>query len=53
VDILQVGPGNMQNFSLPRQAARLGKPALLVRGPAATITELLLAADCSTSPRFP
>lgn len=45
VDILQVGPGNMQNFSLLRQAARLGKPVLLVRGPATTITELLLAAE--------
>ena len=45
VDILQLGPDNMQNFPLLRGAARLGKPVLLVRGPVATITELLQAAE--------
>ena len=44
-DIVQIGARNMQNFSLLRAAARTGKPVLLKRGPAATITELLLAAE--------
>lgn len=45
VDMLQVGARNMQNFVLLRQAARCGKPILLKRGPAATLEELLNAAE--------
>jgi 3-deoxy-7-phosphoheptulonate synthase len=44
-DIVQIGARNMQNFSLLRAAGRLGKPVLLKRGVAATIDELLLAAE--------
>lgn len=44
-DLVQIGSRNMQNFSLLRAAGRLGRPVLLKRGPAATITELLLAAE--------
>jgi 3-deoxy-7-phosphoheptulonate synthase len=45
VDVLQVGAGNMQDYPLLSGVARLGKPVLLVRGRAATLTELLLAAE--------
>ncbi len=44
-DIVQIGARNMQNYSLLRRAARCGRPILLKRGMAATITELLLAAE--------
>ena len=44
-DILQVGARNMQNFPLLRAVGRTGKPVLLKRGYAATVTELLLAAE--------
>jgi 3-deoxy-7-phosphoheptulonate synthase len=44
-DVLQVGARNMQNFSLLRRVGRAGKPVLLKRGYAATVTELLLAAE--------
>ncbi len=44
-DILQVGARNMQNFNLLREIGKLRKPALLKRGIAATIEELLLAAE--------
>ncbi|MFZ5623435.1 MAG: 3-deoxy-7-phosphoheptulonate synthase [Gemmatimonadota bacterium] len=44
-DIIQIGARNMQNFSLLRLAGRARKPVLLKRGPAATIQELLLAAE--------
>lgn len=44
-DVIQIGARNMQNFSLLRRAGRSGKPVLLKRGPAATITELLLSAE--------
>ncbi|HKI96354.1 MAG TPA: 3-deoxy-7-phosphoheptulonate synthase [Gemmatimonadales bacterium] len=44
-DIIQIGARNMQNFSLLKHAGRAGKPVLLKRGPAATITELLLSAE--------
>ena len=40
---IQIGARNMQNYSLLRAAGRVGKPVLLKRGIAATITELLLA----------
>jgi 3-deoxy-7-phosphoheptulonate synthase len=44
-DILQVGARNMQNFNLLREVGRVRKPVLLKRGIAATIEELLLAAE--------
>jgi 3-deoxy-7-phosphoheptulonate synthase len=45
IDILQVGSRNMQNFDLLRELGRIRKPVLLKRGIAATIEELLLAAE--------
>ena len=44
-DCIQIGARNMQNYSLLKFVARLGKPVLLKRGPAATINELLLSAE--------
>ncbi|HUG41357.1 MAG TPA: 3-deoxy-7-phosphoheptulonate synthase [Longimicrobiales bacterium] len=44
-DIVQIGARNMQNYPLLRRAGRCGKPVLLKRGLAATIDELLLAAE--------
>jgi 3-deoxy-7-phosphoheptulonate synthase len=44
-DIIQVGARNMQNYSLLRRVGRSGKPVLVKRGIAATIQELLLAAE--------
>lgn len=45
VDILQVGSRNMQNFDLLEKVAESGLPVLLKRGFAATIEEMLMAAD--------
>ena len=45
IDVLQIGARNMQNVALLRAAARTGKPILLKRGPAATLDELLAAAE--------
>src|SRR5919202_206366 len=44
-DVIQIGARNMQNYSLLKHAGRCGKPILLKRGLAATITELLLSAE--------
>jgi 3-deoxy-7-phosphoheptulonate synthase len=44
-DILQIGARNMQNFNLLREAGNVRMPVLLKRGMAATIEELLLAAE--------
>jgi 3-deoxy-7-phosphoheptulonate synthase len=44
-DVVQIGARNMQNYPLLRRAGRSGRPVLLKRGMAATITELLLAAE--------
>ena len=44
-DIIQIGARNMQNYPLLRRAGRTGRPVLLKRGLAATIDELLLAAE--------
>jgi 3-deoxy-7-phosphoheptulonate synthase len=44
-DVVQIGARNMQNYSLLRAAGRAGKPVLLKRGLAATVRELLLAAE--------
>lgn len=43
--MLQVGSRNMQNFPLLREVGRRRLPVLLKRGAAATLDELLLAAD--------
>jgi 3-deoxy-7-phosphoheptulonate synthase len=45
VDMIQIGARNMQNVPLLRAAARTGMPILLKRGPAATLDELLCAAE--------
>ena len=45
VDVLQIGARNMQNYSLLRAVGQSGKPCILKRGLAATITEWLQAAD--------
>jgi 3-deoxy-7-phosphoheptulonate synthase len=45
VDMIQIGARNMQNVPLLRAAARTGLPILLKRGPAATLDELLCAAE--------
>jgi 3-deoxy-7-phosphoheptulonate synthase len=44
-DCIQIGARNMQNYSLLKAVGRLGKPVLLKRGLAATITEFLLSAE--------
>jgi 3-deoxy-7-phosphoheptulonate synthase len=44
-DLLQIGARNMQNYPLLQAAGRADKPVLLKRGMAATIRELLLAAE--------
>jgi 3-deoxy-7-phosphoheptulonate synthase len=44
-DVIQIGARNMQNFPLLKKVGRCGKPVLLKRGMAATITELLLSAE--------
>lgn len=45
IDILQVGARNMQNFTLLKGLGKTDKPILLKRGLAATIDELLMAAE--------
>jgi len=45
IDLIQVGARNMQNFGLLRDLGQLGKPVLLKRGMAATISDLLLSAE--------
>ena len=45
VDVLQVGTRNMQNFALLQRLAEQPRPVLLKRGPAATLTEWLMAAE--------
>jgi 3-deoxy-7-phosphoheptulonate synthase len=44
-DIIQIGARNMQNYSLLREVGRTRKPVLLKRGMAATLEELLMAAE--------
>jgi 3-deoxy-7-phosphoheptulonate synthase len=44
-DIIQIGARNMQNYSLLRRAGHATKPVLLKRSFAATIEELLMAAE--------
>ncbi|HYZ20120.1 MAG TPA: 3-deoxy-7-phosphoheptulonate synthase [Gaiellaceae bacterium] len=45
-DVIQIGARNMQNFLLLAEAGRLDKPVLVKRGPAASVDELLMAAEC-------
>lgn len=45
VGALQIGARNMQNYALLRAAGRSGLPVVLKRGLAATVEELLLAAE--------
>jgi 3-deoxy-7-phosphoheptulonate synthase len=44
-DVIQVGSRNMQNYPLLTELGRAGVPVLLKRGIAATLDELLSAAD--------
>ncbi len=44
-DVLQIGARNMQNFTLLTEVGRLHRPILLKRGMAATVEDLLLAAE--------
>ena len=44
-DCIQVGARNMQNYSLLKVVGRLGKPVLLKRGMAATISDLMMSAE--------
>jgi len=45
IDCLQVGARNMQNFTLLKAIAQVGKPVLLKRGLAATVDEWLYSAE--------
>jgi 3-deoxy-7-phosphoheptulonate synthase len=45
VDVLQIGARNMANYTLLRAVGRSGKPSILKRGLASTVTEWLQAAD--------
>jgi 3-deoxy-7-phosphoheptulonate synthase len=44
-DVVQIGARNMQNYTLLSEVGRAGIPVLLKRGPAATLEELLMAAE--------
>ncbi|MEJ2111771.1 MAG: 3-deoxy-7-phosphoheptulonate synthase [Acidobacteriota bacterium] len=44
-DVIQIGARNMQNFSLLKRAGKSKCPILLKRGIAATLDELLMAAE--------
>jgi 3-deoxy-7-phosphoheptulonate synthase len=44
-DVIQIGARNMQNYPLLSEIGRSGRPALLKRGLAATLDELLMAAE--------
>jgi len=44
-DVLQIGTRNMQNFSLLKEAGKVGKPVLLKRGMNSTLREWLNCAE--------
>ena len=44
-DVMQIGARNMQNFNLLKEVGKAKKPVLLKRGLAATIEDLLMAAE--------
>ena len=46
VDLVKIGPRNMQNFSLLEEAGKTGRPILLTRGISASNEEFLEAAEC-------
>lgn len=48
-DVLQIGSRNMQNFSLLKEIGKAGKPVMLKRGLAATVSEWLGAAEYVTA----
>jgi 3-deoxy-7-phosphoheptulonate synthase len=50
VDVFQVGARNMQNYTLLAELGRIRRPVLLKRSAAATIEELLLAAEHILAP---
>jgi 3-deoxy-7-phosphoheptulonate synthase len=45
VDMLEVGPDNMQNFVLLQAVGATMKPVIVHRGPSATVDEWLMAAE--------
>ena len=45
IDLWQVGPQNMQNYSLLKEIGRAGRPVLLKRACAASVDELLMSAE--------
>ena len=45
IDVFQIGTRNMQNYPLLRAVGQCGKPCVLKRGLAATVTEWLQAAN--------
>ncbi len=45
VDILLVGPSNMENYGILKECAKTKKPIILCRGISATIDELLTSAE--------
>lgn len=45
IDIYQIGARNMQNFPLLNEVGKQNKPVLLKRGMAATVQDLLMAAE--------
>ncbi len=44
-DVLQVGARNMSNFALLKDLGKISKPIILKRGMAATVNDLLMAAE--------
>ncbi len=44
-DMLQIGARNMQNFRLLKAVGQAGRPVLLKRGPAASLSDWLMAAE--------
>jgi 3-deoxy-7-phosphoheptulonate synthase len=44
-DVVQIGARNMQNFLLLAEVGRVDRPVLLKRSPAASVEELLMAAE--------
>ncbi|MBI5310511.1 MAG: 3-deoxy-7-phosphoheptulonate synthase [Actinobacteria bacterium] len=44
-DIIQIGARNMQNYNLLTEVGRSGRPALLKRGFASTLEDLLMASE--------
>ena len=44
-DMIQIGPRNMQNFSLLTEVGRTRKPVLLKRGMSSTVKDLLMSAE--------